>query len=174
MLRIISGILDLERIRLSSEMWELCDVNGMVQGAVDEIAHLARHNSVELKVDVAAEIPSFLGDAEQFQRVLVNLLENAIKFTLTDDGVVEMAAYQEDQQIVFRVKDNGVGIPAQVRDRVFDRFYRGGQPGVEHITGSGLGLSLVRSIVEHHRGKVWLTSEEGVGTTFFVAVPVVS
>jgi two-component system phosphate regulon sensor histidine kinase PhoR len=69
------------------------------------------------------------------------------------------------------VEDTGVGITQELQARVFDRFYRAKQKGMEHVTGSGLGLSLVKTIVENHRGKVWLESKEGVGTRFYVAVP---
>ena len=119
---------------------------------------------------MADTISGFLGDREQFQRVLVNLIENAVKFTL-NEGSVRVQAYEEDDQVIFSIADNGVGIPESIQGRVFERFFRGRQKGVEHISGSGLGLNLVKTIVEGHKGRIWLESKEGIGTTFFVAVP---
>jgi len=97
-------------------------------------------------------------------------VENAIKFTLVDGHIV-VSVYLEGVSIIFRVADNGVGIPEEIQGRVFERFYRGQQEGVEHITGTGLGLSLVRTIVENHKGKVWFESQQNLGTTFYVSVP---
>ena len=83
-----------------------------------------------------------------------------------------MRVRAEDGNLVFQVADSGVGIAEELQPRVFDRFYRANQKGTEHVTGSGLGLSLVKTIVENHRGKVTLTSQVGVGTTFTVTVPI--
>lgn len=70
------------------------------------------------------------------------------------------------------IQDKGIGIPIDVQDRIFDRFFRAEQPGVAHVTGSGLGLNLVKSIVDHHKGNIWLKSAVGIGTTFYVEVPI--
>jgi signal transduction histidine kinase len=72
---------------------------------------------------------------------------------------------------VIDVRDTGVGIPADAQPRIFDRFYRVTQPGMEPVSGTGLGLSLVKSVVDAHRGKIWLESEVGKGTVFHVALP---
>ena len=83
-----------------------------------------------------------------------------------------MRARQENGELLFEVQDTGVGIEEDLQTRVFDRFYRANQKGTEHVTGSGLGLSLVKAVIENHRGRVWLQSAPGVGTTFFVSVPI--
>jgi signal transduction histidine kinase len=75
------------------------------------------------------------------------------------------------------VRDNGVGIPEHLQSRIFERFFRGGQwgqHGTEHVSGSGLGLSLVKAIVESHKGRVWVESEEGKGAAFYLAIPGIS
>jgi len=74
---------------------------------------------------------------------------------------------------LFEIEDTGVGIEEELQTRVFDRFYRANQKGTEHVTGSGLGLSLVKAVIENHRGKVWLQSAPGDGTTFYVEIPIV-
>jgi signal transduction histidine kinase len=169
--RIIRGILDLERLSVISSVAEVCSPQLVVTKAMEELVHFIADKGVSVEVSVDEDISTFWGVAEQFERVLVNLLENAIKFTMNDNGKVAIDVYEEGGKIIFKVKDCGVGIPEELQPRVFDRFFRGQQAGVEHVTGSGLGLNLVKTIVENHDGKIWLESEEDEGTTFYVSVP---
>lgn len=168
--RIIRGILDLERVKTGLLSFDECHVEDIIKNVVQEMGYLAEEKAIQLKVSVANSIGSFSGNAEQFQRALVNLVENAIKFSPSKTNV-ELCVYQNEQEIVFSIRDEGIGIPKEIHQRIFDRFFRGGQKEVEHVSGSGLGLSLVKSVVENHRGRVWLESELGMGTTFFIAVP---
>lgn len=168
--RIISGILDLEKVRSGKLLLELTTPARIVHYAVDELRVHAHDAHISLSVDVAEDLPEFLCDVEQFQRALANLIENAIKFTPAG-GSVSVRAHHSPPDLLFEVRDTGVGIDEALQPRVFDRFFRANQKGVEHITGTGLGLSLVKAIVENHHGQVWLESQPGKGTTFFVAVP---
>ncbi|MDX1995817.1 MAG: ATP-binding protein [bacterium] len=171
--RIIRGVLDLERLKTSRVLTETCHPEVIIQNCLDELSYVIEDKQVQVEVCLADRLPEFFCDREQFERVIVNLIENAIKFSLADRRV-RIAVYTQDHELVFEVQDNGIGIPAEISTKVFDRFFRGQQKGVEHVSGSGLGLSFVKSIVESHGGKVWLSSTEKVGTTFFVAVPYVS
>jgi signal transduction histidine kinase len=168
--RIIRGILDLERIKNGTISLEMCHPVRIINDAFDELRHLAEDQRVQLESRVSGDLPAFHCDVEQFERAIINLVENAVKFT-PEGGHVCLSSYEEDGQLIFMVEDTGVGITQELQARVFDRFYRAKQKGMEHVTGSGLGLSLVKTIVENHRGKVWLESKEGVGTRFYVAVP---
>ncbi|MEQ8677989.1 MAG: GAF domain-containing sensor histidine kinase [Aggregatilineales bacterium] len=170
--RIISGILDAERYKMGLHQHKPCDPADLVNGCLDELSFLISDKQVRIIVSIEDNLSSFYGDCQQFGRALINLVENAIKFTLYD-GVVRIAVESSSGMLVFSVQDNGVGIPAELHDRVFDRFYRGNQEGVQHVSGTGLGLSLVKTVVENHSGKIWLESEPNVGTTFFVSVPIV-
>jgi signal transduction histidine kinase len=168
--RIIRGILDLERIKTGMISLEMCQPSRIINDAMEELRHLAEDQRVQLESHTSEDLPGFPCDVEQFERAIINLVENAIKFTPAG-GRVSLSSYQLDGQLVFEVADTGVGISQELQTRVFDRFYRAKQKGVEHVTGSGLGLSLVKTIVENHRGKVWLESQEGIGTRIYVAVP---
>lgn len=168
--RIIRGILDLERIKNGTISLEICHPMRIINDTIEEMRHLAEDQHVQLETNVSDDLPVFHCDVEQFERAIINLVENAVKFTPAG-GRVCLSTYQEDDQLIFEVEDTGVGISEELQARVFDRFFRAKQKGVEHISGSGLGLSLVKTIVENHRGKVWLESKEGVGTRFYVAVP---
>lgn len=168
--RIISGVLDVERIKAGKIAREYCYPAIMLKDVLGELEQFINDKNTHINVEVEENVPRFLGDNEKFKRVLINLIENAVKFSLPG-GSVLVRIYKEDDNVVFSVSDNGVGIPTSIQPFIFDRFFRGQQKGVEHVTGSGLGLSLVKVIVESHAGKIWFVSEEGEGTTFYVSVP---
>jgi two-component system phosphate regulon sensor histidine kinase PhoR len=151
--------------------FENCDPRTLVENAVKELSHLIADKKISVSVEYAEHLPKCRVDRAQFERVLVNLLENAIKFTL-NSGNVQIATYTDEERLVFAVSDNGVGIPEDIGSRVFDRFFRVQQKGVEHVSGSGLGLSLVKNVVENHGGEIWYTSKENEGTSFYVSVPI--
>jgi signal transduction histidine kinase len=171
--RIIRGILDLERVKTGAITLGICRPARIVQRTVDELQQLANDWDITVETTVAENIPDFQGDEEQFERALINLVENAIKFS-TPGARVWVSAELQANEICFKVKDTGIGIAAELQPHIFERFYRGRQKGAEHITGSGLGLSLVKTVVENHNGKIGLESAENQGTTFFVKVPALS
>jgi signal transduction histidine kinase len=171
--RIISGVLDVERIRTGKRATKLCQPDMILANAVSDLRLLAQDKNIDLRLHTDPDLPSFYGDAGQIERALSNLIENAIKFT-SGGGQVETCAYTRGDKVVFEVRDNGIGIPVDDQERVFDSFFRANQRGAEHITGTGLGLHLVKTVVENHAGEVWLESESEIGTTFFVSIPVAS
>lgn len=168
--RIINGTLDLERIRSGTMSKDACRASDIIVSAVDELRQMAADNRISLTYTIADDTPDFLADPEQIRRTLVNLIENAVKFT-SPGGQVCVSAEGQGGMVVMAVEDNGIGIPPELQSRVFDRFFRGQQTGTEHISGSGLGLSLVKAVVDNHGGKVWLESQVGAGTTFYVVLP---
>ncbi len=171
MFRIISGILDMERLRAATRYIEQVHPEQIVERAINEVRDFADEQGVSLDYEVVHDLPYLACDADQLNRALINVIENAIKFT-PEGGYVHVRAERLDDEIVFSIMDTGIGIPEDVQPRVFDRFFRGNQRGVEHVSGSGLGLSLVKTVVENHRGRVWLHSMVGRGTTFYIAVPI--
>ncbi len=168
--RIIAGILDLERVKSGIPTFELCHVRPIIENTVEELQELARNKTISIEVEVDDDLPEFLGDTGQFERALINLVENAIKFTPVG-GCVTIQAKQTSEGLAFGVIDTGIGIPAELHDRIFDRFFRGRQAGADHVSGSGLGLSLVKAVVENHHGRIWFESEPQKGTAFFILIP---
>jgi signal transduction histidine kinase len=108
-------------------------------------------------------------DRNRIRQILANLLDNAIKFT-PSSGRVDVEAYEKGQEIVIRFNDTGIGISSEDLPRIWDRLYRGDKSRSER--GFGLGLSLVKAIVEAHRGYVDVSSKPGVGSVFTVYLPV--
>jgi signal transduction histidine kinase len=111
------------------------------------------------------------GDASLLSQLFCNLLANAVKYS-PEGALIETAATQEDAQVVVSIKDHGIGIPEGERERVFERYYRGSN--TSGIGGSGVGLSLVKSIVDLHRGSISLESTEGKGSRFTLRLPAAS
>ena len=173
MSRIINGILDLERVRLGSNPVTVCHPDEIVTEAVDELKAMADEQEVRLITQVADNVADFMGDVDQFKRAIVNLIENAIKFN-KPGGEVGITAKNRAHYVMFAISDDGIGIPEHLQGKIFDRFYRGHQPGAEHITGTGLGLSLVKAVVESHNGHIRVESQPGLGTTFYITVPAVA
>ncbi|MFN8529579.1 MAG: HAMP domain-containing sensor histidine kinase, partial [Anaerolineae bacterium] len=165
-----------ERVKSGVMRFEDYPPARLVEDSAHEMRQFAHSQKVTLSYDLDDSLPSIRCDFEQFKRALVNLIENAIKFT-PSGGSVQVRAYVEGDKsgtgIVFEVSDTGVGIAPEAQPRIFDRFYRAQQRGTEHITGSGIGLSLVKAVVENHNGKIWLSSELEKGTTFYLSLPIV-
>jgi signal transduction histidine kinase len=146
------------------------DLRAVVENAVQQAQPSADRKGVKLVVKVPDEPLRQRHDPQRMGQVLGNLIGNAIKFT-PSRGTVEVSLASTDTGAEFRVADTGVGIDARELPYVFDRFYRGAQAIEPRATGSGLGLSIVRSIVEMHNGRVAITSTPGVGTQVSVALP---
>jgi signal transduction histidine kinase len=106
----------------------------------------------------------------RIEQVLTNLVDNAIKFT-PPSGVVAMSATDMGDEVQVVVSDTGIGIPSDELERVFDRFYQVDGGSTRRYRGTGLGLTICKHIIEHHRGRIWVESEEGEGSTFFFTLP---
>jgi signal transduction histidine kinase len=172
--RIIRGILDLERLKTITPSIDICRPKEIIENVFDDLETLATDQNITLAIAIEDNISNFLADPEQIKQAIINLVENAIKFT-PKEGRVTVRAKKDNENIVFEVEDTGIGIPSNLQVQIFDRFLRGGQrgqSGAEHISGSGLGLSLVKTVIENHRGKIWLNSAVGKGTIFFISLPI--
>jgi signal transduction histidine kinase len=120
--------------------------------------------------DVTDEIPLVKGDAEKINQILVNLINNAIKYS-PDGGEVRISAQTRGKEVELSVEDEGLGIPADAQKRIFDRFYRVESNETRGIGGTGLGLSIVQGLVELHGGRIWVESREPKGSRFTFTLP---
>lgn len=123
-----------------------------------------------LHVDLPEESETVLGDRDRLEQVLGNLLENAVKYS-PDGSEIFVTVSRRDDEVITAVRDRGIGIPPDEVPQVFERFHRGRQVSSTNYGGLGLGLYITRQIVERHKGTIWIESAQGVGTTFFFALP---
>ena len=109
-------------------------------------------------------------DDFKFMQVSNNLISNAIKFT-PDGGEITVALEEKEDRVLIRVADTGIGIPEKFHATLFDKFTRARRTGIKGEPSVGLGMSIIKTIVEWHQGKIWFESRENKGTTFFIEVP---
>jgi two-component system phosphate regulon sensor histidine kinase PhoR len=128
---------------------------------------------VILRIDTPPGLPRVRGDAARLGQVVVNLVHNAVKFS-PDGGEITISTVADGEDVVTSVEDHGIGVPRAARDRVFERFYKVDRARLraEAGGGTGLGLAIARHVVEQHGGRIWVESEEGVGSTFSFALPI--
>jgi two-component system phosphate regulon sensor histidine kinase PhoR len=173
MLDMVTQLLDVERIEASAAgTSERFVPNEILREIIASEKPKADQKKQVLLEEIDADLPEIEGDRAQLREAFANLLENAIKYT-PDNGFVIIRASVDDanQRLEYAVEDTGYGIPVELQDRIFERFYRAKQPGAEHIPGTGLGLSLVKAVVKRHGGDVWFTSQVGKGSTFGFWLP---
>ncbi len=173
MYRIISGILNLERVQSGQPSIEPCALDEVVRRVVAEMESQARAKSLALQLEIESPVSPVLGDAQQLGQAVANLVDNAIKFTPAGGHVV-VRVRDEGRCVEITVSDTGIGIAPDEQARVFDRFYRSPHPAAAHATGSGLGLSLVSAIVRAHHGTISLESAPQRGTTMQVRLPILT
>ncbi len=171
MFRMINGILDLERIESGTPSLDVCVLEDVLGRVVVDGAGPAHNKGVTLELEIKESLPPVLADSYQLSQAFTNLVGNAIKFT-PEGGHVWVRAWEQGRRVVVEVADTGIGIPLPEQPRVFERFYRGQQQGVVHVDGSGLGLALVKAVIERHRGEIALESTPGRGTTMRVVLPI--
>lgn len=192
LLSLIKGLLDLSKLESGTMSLRKnhVDVAALIKDVVGTMAPTARKKEVELTLDLEHGLPGIWADAERLRQVLLNLTENAIKFTPVS-GSVRLSARLAgmDAQtgadlggmvllgarrigVELRVADTGIGIPEAERTRVFDAFYQVDSSSTREVGGTGLGLSIVKRLVDAHDGTVRIESNQPRGTVFIVTIPV--
>ena len=164
----------LDRFTALDSAREEVALDSLLEGVIDTFRPRFEESGVQLVLRAEAGLPPLEINPEQIERVLLNVFDNAVKFT-PDGGTVlvavEASEHDGREGVLIRVQDTGVGVPSSELVRIFDRFHQVDPSSRRRYGGMGLGLSLVRSIVEAHRGAVWAESEEGEGSSFFVWLP---
>jgi signal transduction histidine kinase len=128
-------------------------------------------NDHTVSVETSAQAAVVAGDREALGRALWNLLDNAVKYS-PEGGDVSVSTILVDGKVSFRVSDTGIGIPAVERQKIFEKFVRGPEGSRHNVKGTGLGLAMVQEIARAHGGAIEVTSEEGLGSTFTLSLPV--
>ena len=153
----------------STHDFEETDLGGFLESQLSVLGMEARKKGIHLTFD-PPPVPLYATvNRDKFVRVLENLLSNAVKFT-DPGGQVNVSLRPEGQRVILQISDTGIGIPAGLQPSIFNMFTRAGRKGTQGETTTGLGLYIVKQIVEMHGGRIWVESQENVGTSFFIAL----
>ncbi|HEY45193.1 MAG: hypothetical protein AMJ88_14740 [Anaerolineae bacterium SM23_ 63] len=168
--RLVESLLDLDRLEAGQAVLEKEDgsIDVLITEAVEEVHPTAEAKGHVLKFDLAPNLPQVEIDIDMIRRVLINLMENAIKYTRSG-GRIAITARAEDDHILVSVKDSGPGIAPQDQQQIFDKFTR--VRPESRLKGRGIGLAFCRLAVEAHGGRIWVESQEGEGSTFLFTLP---
>jgi signal transduction histidine kinase/tetratricopeptide (TPR) repeat protein len=169
---LIDNILDFAKIEEGRKKFDfqMMDIGSLLQQIVSVIQDQVHHKDFIIQLEIEKPLPEIKADRESINQAITNLIDNAVKYSGDSRNII-VRAYAEDQYLIFTVKDFGIGIRKEEIDKVFERFYRGGNELTRTVKGSGLGLTLVKQIVEAHHGKITVESSPGKGSTFMVRIP---
>jgi two-component system phosphate regulon sensor histidine kinase PhoR len=174
LIQMVNELLDLSRIESGSVQLLLDDVDlaRVARSNAERLRLLADRQGLRITLDVPDHVGPVRGDEDRLGQVLINLIHNAVKFSL-NGGEILVGVREEESEVRVWVTDPGVGVPAADKSRIFERFYKVDRARVRGRGGTGLGLSIAKHIVETHGGRIWVESEEGEGSTFVFAIPLV-
>ena len=166
--RIINNLLDTARLESGAMniKHDWCDMEDIIGVALQRLGENLKNRQTNIKIQES--LPLILGDCVLLEQVLVNLLDNAIKYSPSDKAI-EISASVEDAKLVVSVADQGIGIPEEAQEQVFEKFYRGGRTSA--VGGTGLGLSICKGIIEAHGGSIWVADLPQGGTRFAFMLP---
>ena len=165
----INDLLEFSRVTTTGSEFEMVDVNFILYQVIDNLKSAIDENNAEIIHD---NLPKLIGDSDQLRRVFQNLIGNAIRYRKPDETPkIYISAYEDkgNDEYVFSVQDNGIGIEKQYLNRIFRIFQR--LHTMEEYEGTGIGLSVVKRVVNRHGGRVWVESELGNGSTFYFTLP---
>jgi two-component system sensor histidine kinase VicK len=150
---------------------EYTDLNAILKSCINLLHFRADQKKLKLTLEQQhIGTLDIYANKEKMMRVINNIITNAIKFT-PEGGLITVTAKAHEKEAIITIKDNGIGIPEEYHERIFDTFTEAKRPGTEGETPFGLGLSISKQIIEAHNGRIWFESIEDTGTTFYVAIP---
>jgi signal transduction histidine kinase len=169
---LVINILDLARIEEGRKefRFEAIDVGELLRDIATTVQHRVGHEGYVIEADIAKELLPVSGDKDAITQAVTNLIDNAIQYS-DDAKQINLSGSLHDELVTIAVEDFGVGIPDDDFDKIFDRFYRGGDALTRSVKGSGLGLTLIQEIVEAHGGTVHVESTLGEGSKFSIRLP---
>lgn len=170
LLNMVDSLLDIGRLEAGQELTDLrpVSIKALIQSAVDRLALYAQRKRMRLNLEWPDALPKVLADGEMVERVMINLIDNALKFSPAG-GEVNVSVAVGTDALHVRVRDSGPGIPLEHQQRIFDKFARVRDP--EGLGGVGLGLAFCRLAIEAHGGRIWVESSGKQGSTFSFCLP---
>lgn len=167
----VEALLDVQRLEEGRKLLNRTNTafGGLIQDAIEQVEPLAEEKRVRIRLVMAEDLPMLYIDSNLIERVIINLLDNAIKYS-PDFGLVTLSTASTGREVLVHVKDTGPGIPPDALERIFDKFER--VRGRNMPYGVGLGLAFCKLAVEAHGGRIWVRSNEKSGSTFTLALPI--
>lgn len=173
LLLLVSDILDLSKMQ--SGKFKLikssCDLNENINKVVKSYSLMASKNNIIIKTNLDKDIPHVTIDSEKIQRVLTNLISNAIKYT-PEEGTIQVSSYIDKDRVNVCVSDTGIGISDEMKHKLFTKFVQGTKTFQSRkSSSSGLGLNVSKSIINLHKGKIWIEDNKPKGSKFIFSIP---
>jgi signal transduction histidine kinase len=173
LVHMVNNLLDIASIEAGKTLMKIEEQNikNIIANVADLISIQYKNKNIELVTDIQKDTPSVMADRSQIERVFINLLGNAVKFT-PQNGKITIRAKPKEEVVEISISDSGIGMPPEALDKLFQEFYRVDNPINQQVKGTGLGLSLVKHIIEAHKGRIWVESMPNRGSTFSFTLPV--
>jgi two-component system sensor histidine kinase VicK len=172
MIELVNALLNVSTLELGTFIIESesLDIREISDKVIEELGQILKKKKHEFIKTYGKNIPKILLDRKLISVILENVLSNAIKYT-PEKGKIELKILKEKRNIKIVVSDNGIGIPKKQQKRVFEKLFRADNVKITDTDGTGLGLYIVKSILDQSGGKIWFKSEENVGSTFYITIP---
>ncbi len=171
LVQLVNDLLDLSKLESLEPKFEYFDLAGLLQELGDEFRQKAAAKDILLLINVDKKMPFFQGNPEQLELLIINLLDNAIRYT-QPKGEIKLNLFFKKQKFIIEVADNGIGIPKKDIGRIFERFYRVDKARSRKKGGTGLGLAIVKHVVQNHHGSIKVDSQVKKGSKFTLSLPV--
>jgi signal transduction histidine kinase len=170
--KLIDNILDFSKIEAGRKAYKFvdADIGEVVENVISDYKHQIINSGFVLKTNIADNLPTVSIDRDAISQVILNLLDNAVKYS-AETKEISVEVKTRGSYLTIQIADRGMGIPRAEQKKIFGKFYRVGNGLVHDVKGSGLGLSLVKHIIETHKGKIKVESEIGSGTRFIIRLP---
>lgn len=173
MTKLVNDLLDVARIEQNRLILrkQHFDFLKVVDSCYKETKSSPYLRNIKITIDCPERLPMAFGDPNKIKLVVENLINNSIKYSVSG-GMVDIKVFKKEDELIFETKDNGVGIPEEQRNRVFEKFFRSDNAAKYQTEGTGLGLYISKNIVEQLGGKIWFQSIENVGSMFSFSLPI--
>jgi signal transduction histidine kinase len=170
---LIDNILDFSRMDDDRKKFDFIalDMDDLLRKFLESTRERLQETGFDIRYSCPDKVPNINADRNAMLQVFYNLVDNAIKFSGTSRQI-DINLFLKDDDLIFCVKDYGIGILIKDQEKIFDRFYRGDEPQRLGIKGSGIGLTIVKKIIEAHKGYLTMESKTGEGSTFCVHLPI--
>ncbi|HBT74979.1 TPA: hypothetical protein DEB29_03200 [Candidatus Wolfebacteria bacterium] len=172
MIDLVNALLNVSRIDMGTFMVDVqpLDFASVMNETLKDLAPQITSKKLQITKNYGEQLPQINADPKLLRMVFQNLLTNAVKYT-QESGVIVIALNEHDGDILISIKDTGLGIPIDQQSKIFTKFFRADNARAKEPDGNGLGLYIIKSLIEYSSGKVWFESEENKGTTFYVSLP---